>query len=272
MNAMLDRLDASAQRQRDFVADVSHDLQSPLAAQRVALELALRSPTASTRPAARRGARARPTRWSAWSRTCWSWPRSTRTTPARPPCSTSTSWCWRRRPGRGPARGARSTPSGSRLRRRTRTPTTSAGSCATSSTTLSPTPASRPLLAAEVDDPWARPRRLRRTGPRRFRSTTRERVRRVPPGRGGGAPPARLGSRPRLPIARGGSAQRPATRADLDLVDGTQRCPYFRPRLLKSVPARSPSRSCRWVRERGTHGYLIGRTDPGGWRRQWRGF
>ena len=41
MNSMLGRLDRSAQQQRDFVADVSHDLQSPLAAQRVALELAL---------------------------------------------------------------------------------------------------------------------------------------------------------------------------------------------------------------------------------------
>ena len=44
MNAMLARLDAAAQRQRDFVADVSHDLQSPLAAQRVSLELALADP------------------------------------------------------------------------------------------------------------------------------------------------------------------------------------------------------------------------------------
>ena len=44
MNAMLGRLDAAAQRQRDFVADVSHDLQSPLAAQRVALEVALTHP------------------------------------------------------------------------------------------------------------------------------------------------------------------------------------------------------------------------------------
>ena len=44
MNAMLGRLDAAAQRQRDFVADVSHDLQSPLAAQRVALEVALAHP------------------------------------------------------------------------------------------------------------------------------------------------------------------------------------------------------------------------------------
>jgi signal transduction histidine kinase len=45
MNAMLGRLDAAAQQQRDFVADVSHDLQSPLAAQRVAIELAIADPT-----------------------------------------------------------------------------------------------------------------------------------------------------------------------------------------------------------------------------------
>jgi signal transduction histidine kinase len=44
MNAMLERLDVAAQRQRDFIADVSHDLQSPLAAQRVALEVALARP------------------------------------------------------------------------------------------------------------------------------------------------------------------------------------------------------------------------------------
>jgi signal transduction histidine kinase len=46
MNAMLERLDVAARRQRDFVADVSHDLQSPLAAQRVALEVALSRPQA----------------------------------------------------------------------------------------------------------------------------------------------------------------------------------------------------------------------------------
>ena len=58
MNAMLERLDVAAQRQRDFVADVSHDLQSPLAAQRVALEVALARPRGHRhRPAARRGAR-----------------------------------------------------------------------------------------------------------------------------------------------------------------------------------------------------------------------
>jgi signal transduction histidine kinase len=43
MNRMLARVDASAQRQRRLVADVSHDLQGPLAAQRVSLELALSS-------------------------------------------------------------------------------------------------------------------------------------------------------------------------------------------------------------------------------------
>lgn len=41
MNRMLERLEGSALRQRQFVADVSHDLQSPLAAQRAALEVAL---------------------------------------------------------------------------------------------------------------------------------------------------------------------------------------------------------------------------------------
>jgi signal transduction histidine kinase len=44
MNRMLARIDASAQRQRRLVADVSHDLQAPLAAQRVSLELALATP------------------------------------------------------------------------------------------------------------------------------------------------------------------------------------------------------------------------------------
>ena len=45
MNAMLERLDRAARRQRELVADVSHDLQSPLAAQRVALDLALADPS-----------------------------------------------------------------------------------------------------------------------------------------------------------------------------------------------------------------------------------
>ncbi|MFC4786277.1 ATP-binding protein [Nocardioides sp. MAHUQ-72] len=44
MNRMLARLEASARRQRDLVADVSHDLQSPLAAQRAQVEVALEQP------------------------------------------------------------------------------------------------------------------------------------------------------------------------------------------------------------------------------------
>jgi signal transduction histidine kinase len=55
MNAMLERLDVAAQRQRDFVADVSHDLQSPLATQRVALELALAHSDRVDIPALRTG-------------------------------------------------------------------------------------------------------------------------------------------------------------------------------------------------------------------------
>ena len=44
MNRMLDRLQASQVRQRSFVADVSHDLQSPLAAARAQIEVALAHP------------------------------------------------------------------------------------------------------------------------------------------------------------------------------------------------------------------------------------
>jgi signal transduction histidine kinase len=44
MNRMLGRLEAARTRQRAFVADVSHDLQSPLAAQRTELEVARAHP------------------------------------------------------------------------------------------------------------------------------------------------------------------------------------------------------------------------------------
>jgi signal transduction histidine kinase len=46
MNAMLDRLERSAIRQRRFVADASHDLQTPLAAIRTQLEVAIAHPDA----------------------------------------------------------------------------------------------------------------------------------------------------------------------------------------------------------------------------------
>ncbi len=55
MNAMLERLEQSARRQREFVADVSHDLLSPLAAQRASLEVAFADP-ASVDTEALRGA------------------------------------------------------------------------------------------------------------------------------------------------------------------------------------------------------------------------
>lgn len=48
MNTMLDRLEAAQVRQQYFVADVSHDLQSPLASQRAQLEVALTTVDGST--------------------------------------------------------------------------------------------------------------------------------------------------------------------------------------------------------------------------------
>jgi two-component system, OmpR family, sensor kinase len=44
LNAMLDRLDASLERERRFVADASHELRTPLALLKTELELALRRP------------------------------------------------------------------------------------------------------------------------------------------------------------------------------------------------------------------------------------
>jgi len=47
MNVVLDRLHRSAERQRRFVADASHELRSPLASSRAQLEVALSHPDAS---------------------------------------------------------------------------------------------------------------------------------------------------------------------------------------------------------------------------------
>lgn len=44
LNAMLDRLEQAARRQREFVSDASHELRSPIAAMRTALEVALTHP------------------------------------------------------------------------------------------------------------------------------------------------------------------------------------------------------------------------------------
>jgi signal transduction histidine kinase len=44
MNDMLDRLEGAAERQRQFVADASHELRSPITTMRADLEVALRAP------------------------------------------------------------------------------------------------------------------------------------------------------------------------------------------------------------------------------------
>jgi signal transduction histidine kinase len=51
MNAMLDRLETSAHKQRQFVSDASHELRSPLASMRTNLEVALHNPDRADWPA-----------------------------------------------------------------------------------------------------------------------------------------------------------------------------------------------------------------------------
>ncbi|MFI5046135.1 MAG: sensor histidine kinase [Acidimicrobiia bacterium] len=51
MNAMLDRLERSSQKQRQFVSDASHELRSPIASIRTNLEVALRNAGAADWPA-----------------------------------------------------------------------------------------------------------------------------------------------------------------------------------------------------------------------------
>jgi signal transduction histidine kinase len=51
MNEMLDRLEQSSARQREFVSDASHELRSPVAAIRTDLEVALRDPDHADWPA-----------------------------------------------------------------------------------------------------------------------------------------------------------------------------------------------------------------------------
>jgi signal transduction histidine kinase len=56
MNAMLDRLERSSQKQRQFVSDASHELRSPIASIRTNLEVALRNADRTDWPAVARRA------------------------------------------------------------------------------------------------------------------------------------------------------------------------------------------------------------------------
>ncbi len=75
LNSMLDRLAAARDREHSFVANVAHELRSPLASLRVQVDVA-------ERHGAHRGGPGRPRSPSStgsrrWSRTCSSWPGST---------------------------------------------------------------------------------------------------------------------------------------------------------------------------------------------------
>ena len=130
-------------RQREFVADVSHDLQSPLAAQRTELEVARAHPESHRSRPPRPPTCSPPTpRWSTWSGTCSSSPPPT-PAPRRHPRRRSTSRTWSsRRPSAARAGGRVRVDTTARLRRAgVRQPERrSSGSCATCSTTRSPTP------------------------------------------------------------------------------------------------------------------------------------
>ena len=137
MNRMLSRVDSSVQRQRRFVADVSHDLQGPLTAQRLSLELVLASPEPVDKAILRDdvlGATGQMERlvgdllvlasvdegavprWFPW---------------------TSTRSCSRKRRGRPAPRPWSSAPPTCRPVQSTATPVSCAGSCGTCSTTRS---------------------------------------------------------------------------------------------------------------------------------------
>ena len=86
MNGMLARLETASARQRSFVADASHDLQGPLAAQRAQLEVALASSGDDGRPGAWPATCSpAPPTWSGWSVTCCSWPPTTSGAPLPAP-------------------------------------------------------------------------------------------------------------------------------------------------------------------------------------------
>ena len=152
MNAMLDRLQASSEREARFVADASHELQTPIAAARTELEVALTSaPTGGRR--SRSGSSRRTGRWSGWSLTSCS-SRAPTTVPHAPypPRWISTTSSSTRSPGCVRPRASGSTRGASPLPSSTVVATTWYASSGTCWTTRSVTRAWRLAFGCA---PWA---------------------------------------------------------------------------------------------------------------------
>ncbi|XER99855.1 HAMP domain-containing protein [Streptomyces sp. S1D4-11] len=90
LNGMLDRLEASADRQRRFVADASHELRTPLAAVRTSMEVGLAHPDRAPGPNWPPAPSPRPPGCNASSKHSCCWPAPT-TTPCCATVNRSTS-------------------------------------------------------------------------------------------------------------------------------------------------------------------------------------